>query len=113
MLAPSVAFLLLVSAAIAECRSLLDVNHVHMRYKRQNQGAKSLLLVSNAVQSGSASDGSVNGVSAAGQSKSQVSQDNFINFCNGKTLTNGLQVQGGSCNGIRESNGNDLFGVGY
>jgi len=25
---------------------------------------------------------------------------NFINFCNGKTLTNGLQVQGGSCNGI-------------
>ena len=25
---------------------------------------------------------------------------NFINFCSGKTLTNGLQVAGGSCNGI-------------
>jgi hypothetical protein len=25
---------------------------------------------------------------------------NFINFCTGKTLTNGLQVKGGSCNGI-------------
>jgi len=25
---------------------------------------------------------------------------NFINFCTGKTLTNGAQVQGGSCNGI-------------
>lgn len=25
---------------------------------------------------------------------------NFINFCSGETLTNGLQVQGGSCNGI-------------
>jgi transcription initiation factor TFIID subunit 15 len=25
---------------------------------------------------------------------------NFINFCAGKTLTNGLQVAGGSCNGI-------------
>ncbi len=25
---------------------------------------------------------------------------NFINFCSGKTLTNGLQVTGGSCNGI-------------
>jgi hypothetical protein len=25
---------------------------------------------------------------------------NFINFCAGKTLTNGLQIAGGSCNGI-------------
>jgi hypothetical protein len=25
---------------------------------------------------------------------------NFINFCTGKTLTNGLQVKTGSCNGI-------------
>jgi transcription initiation factor TFIID subunit 15 len=25
---------------------------------------------------------------------------NFINFCTGKTLTNGQQVTGGSCNGI-------------
>lgn len=27
-------------------------------------------------------------------------QANFINFCQGKTLTNGLQVKEGSCNGI-------------
>ena len=27
---------------------------------------------------------------------------NFINFCTGKTLTNGLQVRQGSCNGIRK-----------
>jgi hypothetical protein len=27
---------------------------------------------------------------------------NFINICAGQTLTNGLQVQGGSCNGIRK-----------
>ena len=26
---------------------------------------------------------------------------NFINFCTGQTLTNGLQVAGGSCNSIR------------
>jgi len=25
---------------------------------------------------------------------------NFINFCTGKTLTNGLQVKSGSCNGV-------------
>jgi hypothetical protein len=28
---------------------------------------------------------------------------NFINFCAGKQLTNGLQVTGGSCNGIGKS----------
>ena len=27
---------------------------------------------------------------------------NFINFCTGQTLTNGLQVKQGSCNGIRK-----------
>jgi hypothetical protein len=25
---------------------------------------------------------------------------NFINFCSGKTITNGAQLKGGSCNGI-------------
>lgn len=28
---------------------------------------------------------------------------NFINFCSGKTLTNGLQQKKGSCNGIGKS----------
>lgn len=102
MLTPSLGFVLLVSASIAECRSLFDVKHFHGRYKRQNEDPTGLFLVASAVQSGSASDGSNNGVSAPGQSKSQTSQNNFINYCKGKTLTNGLQVQGGSCNGIRE-----------
>jgi hypothetical protein len=53
-----------------------------------------------AVQSGSFSDGTNSIGSEAGQAKSQTSQDNFINFCSGKTLTNGLQIVGGSCNGI-------------
>lgn len=34
----------------------------------------------------------------AGEAVSLVSPNNFINFCAGKTLTNGQQVQGGSCN---------------
>jgi hypothetical protein len=34
------------------------------------------------------------------QSSSLTSSNNFINFCDGKTLTNGLQVVGGSCNGV-------------
>jgi len=38
--------------------------------------------------------------SEAGQALSATSNNNFINFCSGKTLTNGLQVTTGSCNGI-------------
>ncbi|KAG9237023.1 hypothetical protein BJ875DRAFT_370792 [Amylocarpus encephaloides] len=69
-------------------------------HRRQNDDATSTTLAADAVQSGSFTDGSVNGDSAAGQAKSLTSQNNFINNCAGKTLTNGLQVQEGSCNGI-------------
>ncbi|KAL8722654.1 MAG: hypothetical protein Q9225_000886 [Loekoesia sp. 1 TL-2023] len=53
------------------------------------------------IQTGSASDGQgqVDGVKA-GQAPSETDTANFINFCTGKTLTNGAQVKGGSCNGI-------------
>lgn len=63
-----------------------------------NGGADGLTLQANAVQTGSAQDGSA--TLADGQALSLTSTNNFINFCSGKTLTNGLQVQGGSCNGI-------------
>jgi transcription initiation factor TFIID subunit 15 len=55
-----------------------------------------------AIQSGSFVDGSVNGALKDGQAASATSQNNFINNCVGKTLTNGLQVTAGSCNGIRK-----------
>lgn len=38
----------------------------------------------------------------AGQAASATDANNFINFCAGKTITDGLQVKGGSCNPIRE-----------
>jgi hypothetical protein len=61
----------------------------------------SLTLSSNAIQSGSFVDGSEQiGNADVGQAKSLTSQDNFINFCSGKTLQNGLQILTGSCNGI-------------
>lgn len=66
------------------------------------QDANGLTLLANAIQTGSQQDGSVNGVQKDGQSASKTSNNNFINLCSGKTLTNGLQVQGGSCNGIRK-----------
>ena len=59
-----------------------------------------LTLDADAVQTGSFVDGSSSIGAEAGQAKSQTSRNNFINFCAGKTLTNGLQIVGGSCNGI-------------
>lgn len=63
-------------------------------------GGAGLTLDAAAVQSGSFVDGSTSIGAEAGQALSQTSQNNFINFCSGKTLTNGLQIVGGSCNGI-------------
>ncbi|KAH8662279.1 hypothetical protein BX600DRAFT_316625 [Xylariales sp. PMI_506] len=63
-----------------------------------NNAASNSCLAANAVQTGSANDGSFN--ATAGQSLSKTDTANFINFCEGKTLTNGLQVKAGSCNGV-------------
>lgn len=65
-------------------------------------GADSTTLSDNAIQSGSFSDGSEGLGAEDGQAASQTSQNNFINECAGKTLTNGLQITDGSCNGIRK-----------
>lgn len=65
-----------------------------------NNNAAGLTLLTANVQSGSASDG--NPDEAEGQSASLTDNANFINFCSGKTVTNGIQNTGGSCNGIGE-----------
>jgi len=63
-------------------------------------GADSTTLAANAIQSASSLDG-LSGLGAkAGEAASATSTDNFINFCSGQTLTNGLQITTGSCNGI-------------
>ncbi|KKY15651.1 hypothetical protein UCRPC4_g06216 [Phaeomoniella chlamydospora] len=59
-----------------------------------------LLLLASNVQNGTQADGIVAGSEEAGQSPSQTDNANFINFCTGKTLTDGLQRKGGSCNGV-------------
>ncbi|APA14067.1 hypothetical protein SS1G_11108 [Sclerotinia sclerotiorum 1980 UF-70] len=66
-----------------------------------NGNDASLTLASNAIQSGSFADGSGEiGAAEVGQAKSATSKNNFINFCAGEKLTNGLQITTGSCNGI-------------
>ncbi|KAK4935071.1 hypothetical protein LTR10_023803 [Elasticomyces elasticus] len=62
-----------------------------------SSGGNDLVLLSGNVQTGSQSAGNL---SEAGTSPSDTDNANFINFCSGKTLTNGLQVTAGSCNGI-------------
>ena len=65
--------------------------------------ADSTTLSPNAIQSGSFNDGSDEiGANEVGQALSLTSTNNFINNCVGKTLTNGLQITTGSCNGIRK-----------
>ncbi|TVY88679.1 hypothetical protein LAWI1_G006922, partial [Lachnellula willkommii] len=64
-------------------------------------GSTGTTLSANAIQSGSFNDGSNEvGSAEVGQALSLTSQNNFINNCAGKTLTNGLQITTGSCNGI-------------
>lgn len=58
----------------------------------------SLTLLANLVAPGLANDGQSPPV--AGQVASLTTTNNFINFCAGKTITNGQQVTGGSCNPI-------------
>jgi hypothetical protein len=52
------------------------------------------------IQSGSFTDGTDSPDADAAQAPSLTSENNFVNFCKGQTLTNGLQVTEGSCNGI-------------
>ena len=80
--------------------------HIHLAERAtatSGSGDSSLTLNANAIQSGSFFDGSKEiGAAEVGQALSATSTDNFINFCAGSTLTNGLQITTGSCNGIRK-----------
>lgn len=99
MLFSSLAVLALATAGIAEARSLPPT--------RRQTDSNGLTLLADAVQKGSFNDGSDEiGNNEAQQKKSATSQNNFINNCAGKTLTNGLQILTGSCNGIRECHKN-------
>jgi len=91
---------LLASAGLIEARSVFNHQLAHMHMRRAND-ATATTLSADAIQSGSFNDGSDEiGANEAQQAKSLTSQNNFINNCVGKTLTNGLQITTGSCNGI-------------
>lgn len=125
MFTPSIV-ILLASAGLIDGRSVLEARRVDSRHlhhlvhkhraedlvearelvgltERATSDATVTTLAANAIQSGSFVDGSQEiGAAEVGQAKSLTSQNNFINNCAGKTLTNGLQITTGSCNGISE-----------
>jgi len=105
MLTASLKVALLASASLIEARSALNINHLHggVLHRRQNTDLTATVLAANAIQTGSFLDGSNEiGAAEVGQALSKTSTNNFINNCSGKTLTNGLQIVAGSCNGIRK-----------
>lgn len=96
---------LFASVSIVEARSTLARNYldIERRGTATTGDDTSLTLAQDAIASGSFSDGLQEiGGDEASQAASATSQNNFINFCSGETLTNGLQITTGSCNGIRE-----------
>jgi hypothetical protein len=66
------------------------------------QDADSSTLSPTAIQTGSFFDGQQAVGADNGQAASRTSMNNFMNECVGQTLTNGLQIVDGSCNGISE-----------
>jgi transcription initiation factor TFIID subunit 15 len=78
-------------------------NEIDVDYNEANNNNggdnNELALDPNNVQDASKATGQEGGDDPA-QADSQTDNANFINFCTGKTITNGAQVQAGSCNGI-------------
>lgn len=124
MYTPSILTLLAVSG-LSEARTLFDARHLHNHPRNHmelharatqtaaaanNNGASGTTLLASAIQSGSFLDGSTEiGANVANQAPSLTSTNNFMNVCAGKTLTNGLQITTGSCNGIRKLHSSSLI----
>jgi hypothetical protein len=102
MLSKSLTLTLLASAGIADAANIRRHIELHERATATSNSDSSLTLNANAIASGSFSDGLSEIGSEKFEAPSATSQNNFINFCSGQTLTNGLQITTGSCNGIRK-----------
>ncbi|TEY58793.1 hypothetical protein BOTCAL_0200g00210 [Botryotinia calthae] len=101
MLFHSVALALFASTGLVEGVSAGRHLDIHKRATGTTGDDTSLTLAQNAIASGSFSDGLTEiGGNEAFEAASATSKNNFINFCEGETLTNGLQIVTGSCNGI-------------
>lgn len=82
------------AAALLSLAQAQNVNNV--------DGGDDNQLLDDVVQVGSTFDGTDAFGASDDQAASRISTNNFINFCSGETVTNGLQITEGSCNGIRK-----------
>ncbi|KAF8480810.1 hypothetical protein DFH94DRAFT_429284 [Russula ochroleuca] len=89
---------LAVSASVLPSQRDIENNAIGLKKRDGSDPQTSLTLDQSVICTNFEQDGSAN--ATAGQSPSQTSGNNYINFC--KTvnlpLTNGLQIQNGSCN---------------
>jgi hypothetical protein len=106
MFAPSL-LILLASSGLIDARSVHEHIHGLMHRRAANADLNSTTLSADAIQKGSFNNGQLETGSDPGQAPSLTSQSNFINNCVGKTLTNGLQITTGSCNGISKNSNPD------
>ncbi|KAK4210521.1 hypothetical protein QBC37DRAFT_428578 [Rhypophila decipiens] len=107
---------ILALSSLAECRSAEEPRYrvgrarrVIIRGSSRDLGSAAIearhgetCLAAGAIQTASTFTGQEEGTTGIkpGQANSATDAANFINYCSGKTLTNGRQVQSGSCNGI-------------
>jgi hypothetical protein len=91
----SKALLFLASAGVLEAAAPLE------HFRRQS-GSGDTCIASNLIQGASGLTGQESGTEGIkdGQAESLTDKANFINFCQGKTVTNGEQNTAGSCNPI-------------
>ncbi|KAG9241817.1 hypothetical protein BJ878DRAFT_569838 [Calycina marina] len=86
--------------SLAAASQALSIRHLDLAPNKVAlaRRAESTCLSSSVVQDASTLTGQE--TPADGQVDSATDSANFINFCDGQTITNGLQVEAGSCNGI-------------
>lgn len=94
----------LTTVVIAQFNNDDNDNNNNDNNNNNNDNGDATTLNEDAIQTGSFFDGSDGLGAEDGQAASETSENNFINFCSGQTLTNGLQITDGSCNGIGKSN---------
>ncbi|CAG8949993.1 hypothetical protein HYFRA_00004325 [Hymenoscyphus fraxineus] len=88
----------------SEYRSVSALRRLEGRQKQAatGTGKGDNCVPANLIQSASAKTGQEPGTDGLkpGQAPSDTDNNNFVNFCTGQKITNGVQVTGGSCNGI-------------
>lgn len=92
----------LACATLAAATRQPALHHVPRQAATTGTGNATAVLALNPanVQSGSEQNGLLASGAETGEVAAATDPANFINFCTGKTLTNGDQVKTGSCNGI-------------